>query len=76
MSACFPSSETGENRHLRVGRLAYLLEFFHKLLLLNLKSISEAPKNMVTYKSKHFWFWNLELIGRFHLRFKTDLNSL
>lgn len=51
-SACFPSSETEENRHLRVGRLAYLLEFFYKLLLLNLKWMSEAPKNMDNYKSK------------------------
>ena len=54
VSVCFPSSEPGENRHLRVGRLAYLLEFFYKSLLLNLKWISEAPKNMVNYKSKLF----------------------
>lgn len=53
------------------GRLAYFLEFSCKLLLLNLKRISEALKNMVNYKRKHFWFWNLELTGCFHLRFKT-----
>lgn len=50
VSACFPSSEPGENRHLRVGRLAYLLEYSYKLLMLNLKWISEAPKDMVNYK--------------------------
>ena len=40
--ACLPCSELGENRHLKVGRLACLLEFIYKLLLLNLKWISES----------------------------------
>lgn len=44
--ACFPCSELGENRHLRVGRLACLLEFIYKLLLLNLKWTSESPQNI------------------------------
>lgn len=35
--ACFPCSELGVDRHLRVGGLACLLEFIYKLLLLNLK---------------------------------------
>lgn len=76
VSACFPSSETGEDRHLGVGSLAYLVEFLYKLLSLDLKRISEAPKNMVNYKRKHFWIWNLELIMCFYLRFNIDLNSL
>lgn len=63
VSTCSPSSDAGENRHLRVGRLAYLLGFFYKLLLLNLKWISEAPKDTVNYKSKLFgiWDWGLTL---------------
>lgn len=61
MLACLPCSELGENRHLKVGRLACLLEFIYKLLLLNLKWISESPPNMVNYKTKLFGIWNLGL---------------
>lgn len=59
--ACLPCSELGENRHLKVGRLACLLEFIYKLLLLNLKWISESPPNTVNYKTKLFGIWNLGL---------------
>lgn len=70
--ACFPCSELGENRYLSVGGLACLLEFIYKLVLLNLKWISESPQNMVNCKIK---LWDLELgTMSFHQRYKTGLS--
>ena len=75
VSACFLCSEPAENKYLMVGRPAYLLEFFYKLLLLNMKWILETPKNMVNYKSKLFWIWDIELTVCFLLRFETGLRG-